>query len=271
MAEYTNSGAVASVSEDPWSLVSAQRYAEAAEAYLRCFAEGGGPFALRGRAKALLLAGRSAESLQAFLQVIEMTEPEHRGDGDFIDVGICQWYLGQPAEAVAVWRQGLSAPYTDAAGGVVCPAFLLYAGVRLKNDRLDAKAVRILRGHWSKHLRRVRQGPAKTARQAHEDLVHAGLCSWPGVLVPFLLGQISEPELDEAASCTPSDVLRSRWHCQADFFAGVRALQEGNDESFRERMSRCAARPGGELEHEFCLARWEVANDFPAKPFAGTT
>jgi hypothetical protein len=254
--------------EDPWTLVMAKRYAEAADAYARRYAEGGGTLALRGHARALLLAGRPAEALRHFREVIETTEARLRPDSDFIDLGTCHWYLSQPEQAVAAWRESLTAPYTDAAGGVGPPAVLLYAAVRLGDSGLEAEAVRLLRGHLKKHQRRVRRGQASTARQAHEDLVHPGLYAWPGALVPFLLGEIGTSELDQAAADTPSDVLRARWQCQADFVAGVRALRENDQPEFRDRMAKSAASPHGELEHEFCLARWEVARGFPAQPFA---
>ncbi len=254
---------------DPWTLVVAKRYAEAADEYYRSFAEGGGTVALRGHASALLLASRPAEALPHFRKVIETTEAGRRGDGDFIDLGTCHWYLSQPQQAVAAWRESLTAPYTDAAGGVVPPAVLLYAAARLGDRELEVEAVRLLHGHWKKHQRRVRRGQARTARQAHEDLVHPGLYAWPGALVPFLLGEIDSAELDRAAADNSSDVLRARWQCQADFFAGVRAFREGVWSVFRDRMAKSAASPHGELEHAFCLARWEVASGFPAQPFAG--
>jgi hypothetical protein len=193
--------------QDPWTLVKAKRYADAADEYSRCYAEGGGTFALRGQAKALLLADRPAEALPHYRKVIETTEARLRGDGDFIDVGICHWYLRQPKEAVASWRESLTAPYTDAAGGVVPPAVLLYAAARLGESELESEAVRLLRGHLKKHQRRVRRGQAKTARQAHEDFVHPGLYSWPGALVPFLLGEIGTEELDQAAARSDSDSI----------------------------------------------------------------
>ena len=253
--------------KDPWALVTARRYAEAADEYLWRFADGGGTFELRGHAKALLLAGRPAEALSNFRKVIEATEIQQRGDGDFIDVGICHWYLRQPEQAVVAWREGLTAAYTDAAGGVVSPAILLYAATRLENVVLAEEALRLLRGHWRKQQRRNRRGPAKSAYQAHEDRVHPGLYAWPGALVPFLLGKIGVAEFDHAAANSPSDILRARWKCQADFAAGVRALQEGNLSEFRDRMANSAVSPHGELEHEFCLARFEVANGFKAQPF----
>jgi hypothetical protein len=255
--------------KSPWTLVMARRYDEAADEYARSYATGGGTFALRGQAKALLLAGRPAEALLHFREVIEATETKLRGAGDFIDVGTCHWYLRQPQEAVVAWRESLTTPYTDAAGGVVPPAVLLYAAARLADSDLEADAARLLRSHLKKHQRRVRRGQATTARQAHEDFVHPGLFSWPGALVPFLLGEIGTEELDHAAAKSASDVLRSRWQCQADFVAGIRAMRENRQSAFRDRMTKSASSPHGELEHEFCLARWEVASGFPAHPFAG--
>ena len=75
--------------------------------------------------------------------------------------------------------------------------------------------------------------------------------------------------MDEAAAHTSSEVLRARCQCQADFAAAVRALREADEGGFRSRMSRSAASPHGELEHEFCLARWELEKGFPVRPFAG--
>ncbi len=256
--------------KSPWTLVTAKRYDEAADEYARSYADGGGIFALRGQAKALLLAGRPAEALSCFRDVIEKTEAKLRSDGDFIDVGTCHWYLRQPQQAIAVWRESLAAPYTDAAGGVVPPALLLYAAVRLADTVLEAEAVRLLRGHLKKHQRRVGRGQAKTAHQAHENFVHPGLYAWPGALVPFLLGEIGNDEVEHAAANARSDVLRARWKCQAHFVAGVRALREADWTVFRDRMESSALCPHGALEHEFCLANWEVASGFPSQPFAGS-
>lgn len=250
-----------------WDLVFAKRYAEALELFQQRRAEDDGELPLRAHAQMLLLLGRPAEAIPEFSQVIDATEPKFRNHSDFFFLGTCHWYLSQPTEAITAWLQGLTAPYTDAAGGVECPAILLYAATRLRDDRLEAEALRLLRGHWRKHLRRVRRGAAKTARQAHEDFVHPGLYSWPGALVPFLLGEIDENALDAAA--TRFEALRSRWQCQADFIAGLRAKREGNEAAFRERMARSAAAQYGELETGFYLARWEVANDFPEEVVPG--
>src|SRR4051812_29483007 len=102
--------------KDPWALVRAKQYVEAADEYSRSYADGGGTFALRGQAKALLLAGRPVEALPLFRKVIETTEAKLRDDGAFLDVGTCHWYLGQPEQAIVAWRESLTAPYTDAGG-----------------------------------------------------------------------------------------------------------------------------------------------------------
>jgi hypothetical protein len=256
--------------QDPWTLLFSKLYSEAVHEFSRCYRNGGGTPALRGQAMALLLSGRPDDALPLFRKVIGATDPKLRAASDFIDAGICYWYLRQPQEAVTEWRKSLGAPYTDAAGGVVPPAVLLYAGARLSDGKLETEAVRLVRNHWKKHERRVRRGQAKTPRQAHEDLVHPGLYAWPGAMVPFLLGKIESESLDQAAANTTADVLGARQKCQADFVAGVRAFRDGNWSEFRDRMTSSAASPHGELEHEFCLARWEVASGFPTEPFAGS-
>jgi tetratricopeptide (TPR) repeat protein len=255
--------------KDPWDYLKAKQYSEAVRAYSRRYAKSHDVWNLRGRAQALLLSDQPAEALQDFRQIIEMTEPRLQADSDFINQGICHWYLDQHKQAIAAWRHSLSAPYTDAAGGVVRLAILLYAAVRLRDEPLEAEALRFLRGQWQKHQRRVQRNRTRATRQGHEDFVRPGLYAWPGAIVPFLLGKISGQELDQAASQTPVDVLQVRQQCQADFHVGVRALREGKEMAFRERMVRCAASQYGELENEFCLARWEVAHGFPPQPFTG--
>lgn len=256
------------MAQEPWSLVQAKRYAEAAEAYSCAYADSGDTCDLRGRANARLLAGQPAEARDDYARVIDETEARYRGSGDYLDLGTSYWYLGEPTSAVAQWRLSTSAPYTDAAGGVGCPVFLLYAGVRLQDTVVESEAVRLLRKLWQKHQRRVERGPAHTTRERHNDLVHPGLYAWPGALVPFLLNKIGVIALDAAAKDTSSDVLRSRQLCQADFAAAVQSLRSGDESGFRVRMAQCASRSRGELEHEFLLARWEVENQFPHRPFA---
>ena len=160
-----------SKTEDPWTLMSAKRYAEAAEEFSRRHAEGGNPVGgltilLRGRAWARMLTGRPAEALADLRTVIETTPENLRNTTDLIAVGTCHWSLRQPEEAVAAWRQSLKAPYRDAAGGVVSPAILLYAGVRWRQPKVEAEGLRLLRGHWKKFQRRVQRGPATTAASA---------------------------------------------------------------------------------------------------------
>jgi hypothetical protein len=253
--------------QSPWTLVQAKRYDEAADAYATEFAETGRNLALRGRAKARLLAGQVQAAKTDFQQVIESTDPKLRDDSSYIHLGICHWYLHNPKEAVAAWRESLSTPYADGAGGACPSGILFYAAIRLQDQVLHREAITSLRKHWQRHMRRVRRGQPKTSSQAHDDFVHPGLYAWPGAIVPFLLGKTGQEALDRAAQGAPVDILRIRQQCQADFVAGARALHEGDQPTFRDRMARSASSIYGELEDEFCLARWEVINNFPEAPF----
>src|SRR5262245_10909536 len=52
-----------------------------------------------------------------------------------IAIGVVLWWLGRAVEAVATWGEALDAAYTDAAGGVEVPAFLLFAAVKLGDPK----------------------------------------------------------------------------------------------------------------------------------------
>lgn len=249
---------------DTWQLIRDRCYREAIEAITAKFEATGDTFDLRNRATAYLLLGDHAAAASDLRFLIEHTEPRLRGDSDYILLGVCRWYDDQPPEAVFTWRQGLGMPYTDAAGGVELPALLLNAATRLKNEALERQALQLLKKHWRNFQRRAqRRKQTSEARTRHENLIHPGLAAWPGAVVPFLLGECSLEVITQSWRSAQQPVLESRWKCQADFYAGLRGLREGDKAMFRRGMEECAGSTYGELEHEFHLARWEVAHQFP--------
>jgi lipoprotein NlpI len=196
------------------------------------------------RGHVYLEMGDYSAAIEDFEQMIAITPPKFMGDLYYLFPGICYWYLGQPAETVELWRKSLTTPYTDAAGGVIPPALLLYAAERLDDGELRQEAMRLLR----KHARRK-------------------LTEWPGAIVPFLLGKIDETELEKRLEVAEVEPLRSRWQCQADFFIALRALREGDEMKFQAYMRRCAENVHGYSEPEHYLARWEVKQGFAKQPF----
>jgi lipoprotein NlpI len=94
--------------------------------------------------------------------------------------------------------------------------------------------------------------------------LHIGLTIWPGPIVPYLLGKLSQETLQailEVAAKAP--VLRERFQCQATFYHGVRGLNEGKQEIFQQAMRACMESSYGYFEFEYYLASWEVENQFP--------
>lgn len=171
-------------------------------------------------------------------------------DGGYIGQGMCLWCQYRPSDALVVWREGLHASYTDAAGGVELPAVLLYAGLRLADPKVQGEARQMLR---------------KSMHRKH-------IVNWPGAIVPYLLGKLSDRELWEAVH-RPSlpEVLEERHRCQANFYVGVNALARGDESRYRTYMRECAASWYGFLEQEYHLACWEVENQFPPIHVADAT
>lgn len=227
-----------------WHFLRVGRQQEAIDLYTACFEKSGKYIYLYNRGLAHFEAGHYEAALEDFRLVTANENPNFIADTYFIYQGICYWYLNQPSKVLPIWEKGLTAPYTDAAGGVVLPSLLLYGAERLHNPDYRKHALQLLR----KHARRKLRG-------------------WPGPIVPFLLGKITITELYQNAQATPSDILRSRWQCQADFYAALRAWREGDGDTFKTSMKRCAENPYGYHEVEYYLARWEVANNFPEPAF----
>lgn len=252
---------------DPWYLIELGQYEQAVAAYTQQYLDDARPSHLRNRGLAHILMGQFEAALADFEQAV-LDDPEHAGDGDYMLQGICHWYLSRPAKAVECWRASLQAPYTDWAGGVERVALLVYAGERLHDAALAKKGMGLLRGLWRKHQRRMR-ARAKRGHPTPHDLVRPGLSSWPGAVVPFLLGLMDVAALQREANDIDSVIVQVRQQCQADFYIAVRALIESDWATFQEAMMRCAQSSYGLLEQEYYLARWEVSRGFPEPAFPG--
>ncbi|HEX3654801.1 MAG TPA: hypothetical protein VHV55_03295 [Pirellulales bacterium] len=243
--------------DNPWELVQSKQYEAAVSEYSRLYQETGTKLDLHNRGLAYLLVKNYEAGLADFQHSIRSGDPRHRSGFEYTYAGIAFWCTNRTNEAVSMWRAGLSAPYTDAAGGVEIPALLLYAGCRLKDQALRKEAMQLLKKLWSKHLRRQKKKQDRSG-PTHNDLVHPGLVAWPGAIVPFLLGEIDQAQLRLLVEHAGNEILKQRWQCAADFYVGLRAACEGDLPGFRDNMKSCAERQRCELEHESYLARWEV-------------
>lgn len=255
-----------------WELIKAGRYEKAIEIETQLYDKSRDPIYLRSRGSIYLAMGDYTSALEDFKLVTTLEEPRFLADNDYILQGVCYWYLNQPSQAVGTWKRSLTAPYTDAAGGVTRSALLLYAAERLQDGELRKEALGLLRKHWQNHQRRVKRKEKRREaggdRPTYHDFVYQGLFGWPGAIVPFLLGKIDVTALEQQVMTAGHEILRGRWQCQADFYSALRALREGNKTGFRVGMIRCANSFYGYHEYEYYLARWEVERGFPEVAFA---
>ncbi|MBN1315512.1 MAG: hypothetical protein JXA42_08590 [Anaerolineales bacterium] len=191
------------------------------------------------RGSAYLEAEKYSAALDDFENVQELTDSSFQVDCFFIYQGLCHWCLNNFTQVLPVWERGLNAPYTDAAGGVVLPALMLYGAERLKDEDYMGLGIRLLKEHDRKGNR-----------------------NWPGAIVPFLLGKSNKSSLISASKKTTSDILASRWKCQADFYIALVNLCKGAWRRFKGHMKQCVDNPYGYHECEYYLARWERENGF---------
>jgi tetratricopeptide (TPR) repeat protein len=252
----------------PWDLIKSKQYEEAVRECTRLHQELGGKPNLNNRGIAHLLMRNYAAALHDFQLSIE-SDPRYRGTTEYCHAGVSSWCLNEPDQAVSIWRAGIGAPYTDAAGGVGLPSLLLYAGCRLGNSALEKEAIGLLKKHWRNHLRRQKRRQERS-RPTRADFVHPGLVAWPGATVPFLLGEIDQTQLQQCVDHAGNATLQERWQCAADFYVGLAAVRKGDVQTFQASTQRCAASQKGELEHEYYLARWELDQGFPHRAFSTT-
>lgn len=226
----------------PWRLVLQGQYQEAVDELTHQLDTLSGlmrAIACTHRARAYLGLRDYNAAAHDFEQVILLDPASASG---YLGLGVCLWCQLRPFPAVSVWMKASEAAYTDAAGGVVPPALLLYAALRMHDHNVRREAIKFLR-----------------KRSRRKQLVN-----WPGAIVPFLLGKIPSDEfMDVVTHSTAQPILAVRHRCQADFYRGVRGLEDGDRGEFENGMWSCAASTYGFLESEFYLAVWEVEQHFP--------
>ena len=250
----------------PWQAFELGRYDDAIQLYSQEYTQSQNLRLLAGRAYVYLAANRPGLALTDMEEVVTRTYKRFASNSDYAFLGICHWYLAQPDSAIAQWRAGLSAPYVDAAGGILLPILLFYAGVRLGEGQLEKEAQRLLRAHWRKFVRRIKRRQ-DAALIMPRNFADPELWNWPGPIVPFLLGQEDSTWLLHQARKTDAETLALRHECQAHFAIAVNALQNGNRDLFVASMESCARNPKGLLEEEHYIARWEMREGFPNPPF----
>lgn len=181
------------------------------------------------RGLALLELGRFPEAARVFEEAEGASE-----SGTMLEfAGAAQWLGGERQAAAERWIAALDAGHDGPAGAVKPPALLLYAGLRIPDERFVLRGKRLLGKLWKPKLARV----------------------WPGPVAGFLLGEVEEQSFLEDGYDDPD--LEARRLSGAHFWAGVRAQDA---KQARAHFQESAAIEGASaLEVEHHLAKAELA------------
>jgi len=180
------------------------------------------------RGLALLELRRHPEAAQVFEEAEGAQE-----SGTMLELaGAARWLAGERQVAAERWIAALDAGHDGPAGAVKPPALLLYAGLRIPDERYALRGRRLLGKLWKPKLSRV----------------------WPGPVAGFLLGEVDEQPFLEDGYEDPG--LEARRVSGAQFWAGVKAQ---DPEKARVHFQESAAIEGASaLEVEHHLARGEL-------------
>jgi len=216
-----------------WELIIQKKFNEACIVADQEYNTSKSLFHLNNKIIALLNLKKYEEALKLSLEVIGLTNADYKSDADNISAGIAYWLLDRPNDAIEMWRSGLNAKYTDAAGGVEIPALMYYASVVNNDKALEKEAVKILK----------------------RKLKLKASVNFPGSIAGYLLGNIDEEEL--LLSYGPFSNLKDRVQSKSYFYIAVKSLKNGDKNKFYENLEKCVSFESY-LEMEYFLAVGEL-------------
>lgn len=141
--------------------------------------------------------------------------------------------MNRYSEAVEAWKSALQATYTDAAGGVEAPAFLLFAATMMSDLNLQKEAITLLQKKW------------KTKRVE----------CWPGPVAGYLLDEIDENTFLRYGK-VKNPILNKRNLTKIHFWMGLSYFRQGNLQKYRKYLQKAVQ--GHIIEPEYYLAKCEI-------------
>jgi tetratricopeptide (TPR) repeat protein len=180
------------------------------------------------RGLALLELKRFADAARVFEEAEGMKE-----SSSMLELaGAARWLAGEREAAAEHWITALEAGSETPADAVRAPALLLYAGVRLGDDRYVRRGTRLLGKLWKPKLSR----------------------RWPGPVAGFLLGEVEESAFIDEGFEDPA--LEARRRASAHFWAALRTTGEESLAHYRAAVDQEGP---GVLEVEHHLAHGELS------------
>jgi hypothetical protein len=180
------------------------------------------------RGLALLELRRPAEAARVFEEAEGAQE-----SGTMLEfAGAARWLAGERQPAAEHWIAALDAGHDGPAGVVKPPALLVYAGLRIPDERYVLRGKRLLGKLWKPKLARV----------------------WPGPVAGYLLGNVDEQSFLEDGYEDPD--LEARRLTAAHFWAGLNAQDPAVARKHFEESAAIEGPSALEVEHH--LAKGEI-------------
>lgn len=196
-------------------------------------------FSLANRGYIFLCLKDYTNALNNYLNLISFRK--HSSSGDFIYSGISYWFLNQPIEAIDIWKRGLKAQYTDAAGGVTIPAILYFSSIILNDEKLQNEAIKLLKKKW--------KSPS--------------VINWPGAIAGYLLDEIDETSVFNSLSKNP--ILRERHLCQFNFYKAVKFMRNKDKMGYMTYLAESMSHQAYlEAEHYLSEGEWDKNRNYKA-------
>jgi len=217
---------------NPWYKIFEHDFKEAYKIADENYLQSAEDFYLRARATASLLLGNYSTALADFLLINEIEKNSNRKyDVTYMDIGLCYYALGDIENAIDYFKYPIinKKEKLGTSDTSVPPCVLLFIGVKLGRQDIVKIAM--------KELKSISK--FKTAAPN------------------YLLGTISEKELDNKFLQESNATLRSRNQCKVEFYKAIHYLQNGAHEKYKIHIKNCVEITGKYLEFEYYIAKVE--------------
>ncbi|MDO6432603.1 hypothetical protein Q4E93_18500 [Flavitalea sp. BT771] len=214
---------------NPWDSIFIDDFESAYKIADQNYSKTNETFDLRARAISAFLRGNYEKALKDYLLLNDIEHNVNRiSDGTYLNIGLCYYAMEEIEEALGYFKYPVENPklkmYTS---DISVPGSILFY-LAIKLNRLDILKIA------TKELKK-----RKTT-------------------IPlFLLGQISELDLNKMWEEQTHEILKNRKECKVEFYKAAKGLQSGNSEEYQEHLNRCVALKGNYLEFEYYIARVE--------------
>jgi tetratricopeptide (TPR) repeat protein len=216
-----------------WNLIKEGRYQEAYQLFsniLKLEPERAS-YILAARGLCLLLLNRFEEAFTDYNSIIQIKPNNASG---YLGAGIALMLVDNYLDGIQFFQESYHARYTDAAGGILAPAFIYYAAIKLQDKKFETIAIKRLRKLWTPRVHRI----------------------WPGAIAGFLLNEIDESVLLDLAS-NKNQTLEMRRFTQSYFWLAMRHSSDNRSLFVRYLQ---LSRKGHILEFERLLADKEISS-----------